>query len=100
RAQRGIYADQVIARLRPALARIAGAPTFLQPVQDLRIGGRPASSQYQYTLQGESFEDPAARAPPLVQKLRAVPGLVDVTSDQQDRGLEASLVIDRDTASR
>src|SRR6185369_14625397 len=79
---------------------IAGAPTFLQPVQDLRVGGRPSSSQYQYTLQGESFDELASWAPKLVQKLRTVPGLADVTSDQQDRGLEASLVIDRDTASR
>jgi multidrug efflux pump len=100
RDERGIDADQVIARLRPALARIAGAPTFLQPVQDLRVGGRPSSSQYQYTLQGESFEELSSWAPKLVQKLRTVPGLADVTSDQQDRGLEASLVIDRDTASR
>src|SRR6185369_12953939 len=79
---------------------IAGAPTFLQPVQDLRVGGRPSSSQYQYTLHGESFDELSSWAPKLVQKLRTVPGLADVTSDQQDRGLEASLAIDRDTASR
>jgi multidrug efflux pump len=100
RDQRQLDADGVIARLRPRLATVAGAPTFLQPVQDLRIGGRPSSSQYQYTLQGESFGELAKWAPRLVQKLRTVDGLADVTSDQQDRGLEASLVIDRDTASR
>ncbi len=100
RDERDLDADGVIGRLRPKLATVAGAPTFLQPVQDLRIGGRPSSSQYQYTLQGESFEELAKWAPRLVQKLRGVPGLADVTSDQQDRGLEASLVIDRDTASR
>jgi multidrug efflux pump len=100
RGERGLDADQVVARLRPSLARIPGAPTFLQPVQDLRVGGRPSSSQYQYTLQGESFDELASWAPKLVQRLRTVPGLADVTSDQQDRGLEAALVIDRDTAAR
>jgi len=100
RDERDLDADSVIGRLRPRLAAIPGAPTFLQPVQDLRIGGRPSSSQYQYTLQGDRFDELAAWAPKLVQKLRTVPGLADVTSDQQDRGLEASLVIDRDTASR
>jgi multidrug efflux pump len=99
-SERDLTADEVIARLRPGLAKIAGAPTFLQPVQDLRIGGRPSSSQYQYTLQGENIDDVAKWAPRLVQRLRSVPGLVDVTSDQQDRGLEATLEIDRDTASR
>ena len=87
-------------QVAPRLATVAGAPTFLQPVQDLRIGGRPSSSQYQYTLQGESYAELARWAPRLVQRLRTVPGLADVTSDQQDRGLEASLVIDRATASR
>src|SRR4029078_2669101 len=100
RDERSIDADGVIGRLRGPLATIAGAPTFLQPVQDLRVGGRPSSSQYQYTLQGERFDELAAWAPKLVQKLRTVPGLADVTSDQQDRGLEASLAIDCDTASR
>jgi multidrug efflux pump len=100
RDERQLDADQVIARLRPRLATVPGAPTFLQPVQDLRIGGRPSSSQYQYTLQGESFPELARWAPRLVQRLRSVPGLADVTSDQQDHGLEASLVIDRDTAAR
>jgi multidrug efflux pump len=100
RDERALDADGVIARLRPGLATVAGAPTFLQPVQDLRVGGRPSSSQYQYTLQGDRFDELSAWAPRLVQKLRTVEGLADVTSDQQDRGLEASLVIDRDTASR
>src|SRR5262249_39779759 len=93
RDERGLDADGVIARLRPALAAIPGAPTYLQPVQDLRIGGRPSSAQYQYTLQGERTEDLAVWAPRLVERLRHAPGLVDVTSDQQDRGLEASLAI-------
>ena len=98
--ERRLSADEVIGRLRPRLATIPGAPTFLQPVQDLRIGGRPSSSQYQYTLQGEQVRELAVWAPRLVEKLRGVPGLADVTSDQQDRGLEATLAIDRATASR
>jgi multidrug efflux pump len=100
RGERTATADEVIGRLRPQLAAIPGAPTFLQPIQDLRIGGRPASSQYQYTLQGESVTELSTWAPRLVRKLREAPGLADVTSDQQDRGLEATLVIDRDTAAR
>jgi multidrug efflux pump len=100
RSERATDADGIIARLRPGLASVPGAPTFLQPVQDLRIGGRPSSSQYQYTVQGESVTELAKWAPRLVQKLRSAPGLADVTSDQQDRGLEATLAIDRDTASR
>jgi multidrug efflux pump len=100
RDERGLSADEVIGRLRPRLTTIPGAPTFLQPVQDLRIGGRPSSSQYQYTLQGEQLRELAVWAPRLVEKLRGVPGLADVTSDQQDRGLEATLAIDRTTAAR
>ena len=98
--QRTASASEVIARLRKKLARVAGAPTFLQPVQDLRIGGKISNALYQYTLQGESYVELNKWAPVVVQKLRTLPQLVDVSSDQQDRGLQASLVIDRDTASR
>ena len=71
-----------------------GAPTFLQPVQDLRIGGRMGNALYQYTLQGENLAD-LNLGPALLQKLRTLPQLTDVNSDQQDKGLEATLVIDR-----
>ncbi len=93
-------ARQVIARLRRKLAQIAGAPTYLQPVQDLRIGGFASAALYQYTLRGENLEELNAWGPRVLQKLRTLPQLVDVNSDQQDKGLQASLVIDRDTAYR
>jgi multidrug efflux pump len=98
--QRALSADQVIARLRRRLAAVPGAPTFLQAVQDLRVGGRLSNAQYQYTLQGESVGDLVTWAPRVEQRLRTLPELRDVSSDQQDKGLEASLVIDRDTAAR
>ena len=98
--ERDVDADGVIARLRGPLARIPGAPTFLQSVQDLRIGGRPGSAQFQFTLQAEKLEELAHWGPKLLARLRREPGLADVNSDQEDQGLEASLVVDRDTASR
>jgi len=73
---------------------------FLQSVQDIRVGGRVTGSLYQYTLQGENLTDLLAWAPRMLDKLKGLPELRDVASDQQNRGLEASLVIDRDTASR
>jgi multidrug efflux pump len=98
--ERQLDADQVIGRLRPQLATVPGAPTFLQPVQDIRIGGRPSSSQYQFAVQGADTAELSRWAPRLAQRLRTLPGLADVATDQQDRGLEATLTIDRDTASR
>ena len=97
---RKVTADQVIARLRKKLAQVPGATLYLQSVQDLRIGGRASSSQYQFTLQGDNLDDLKVWAPQVQTKMRTLPGLVDVISDQQDRGLSASLVVDRDTAAR
>jgi multidrug efflux pump len=99
-AERKLSADQVIGRLRPRLAQVVGAPTFLQAVQDLRVGGRASNAQYQFTLQGDSVPDLNAWAPRIVQRLRGLRQVVDVSSDQQDRGQQASVVIDRNTASR
>ena len=93
-------AQQVIARLRKKLAVVPGAPAFLQPVQDLRIGGRIGAALYQYTLQGESLAELNTWGPRVLAKLRSLPQLTDVSSDQQTKGLEANLVIDRPTASR
>ena len=90
----------MIARLRGKLAQVPGAPTYLQSVQDLRIGGRMGNAQYQYTLQGDNFSELNAWAPRVEQRLRTLPQLADVSSDQQDKGLQATLVIDRRTASR
>jgi len=98
--ERKLTADQVIARLRPKLAAIPGAPTFLQSVQDLRVGGRASNAQYQYTLQGEDVHDLEAWAPRVSSRLSALPQLVDFNSDQQDKGHQTSLVIDRSSASR
>ncbi|MEO7145770.1 MAG: multidrug efflux RND transporter permease subunit [Bryobacteraceae bacterium] len=99
-SERKLSTDQVIARLRPKLAHIPGATLYLQISQDLRIGGHSTASQYQYTLQGDNLADLNQWAPRVYQKLRTLPGLVDVNSDQQIRGLQAGLVIDRTTASR
>ncbi|HVP81304.1 MAG TPA: multidrug efflux RND transporter permease subunit [Thermodesulfobacteriota bacterium] len=98
--QRKATAGQVITRLRRKLARVPGAPTYFQPVQDLRIGGRLGPALYQYTLQGDNLAELNAWAPRVLQRMRTLPMLVDVSSDQQDKGLQVSVVIDRSTASR
>jgi multidrug efflux pump len=98
--ERKLSADAIIARLRPQLAKVPGATLYLQSVQDLRIGGRPSAAQYQYTLRGEDVRELEAWAPKVLERMRKIPGLVDVNSDQQIKGLEASLTIDRSTASR
>jgi multidrug efflux pump len=72
----------------------------MQPVQELRVGGRQSNALYQYTLQGESFQDVGLAAPVMLAKMREMRELTDVNSDQQDKGLQTKLVIDRDTASR
>ena len=98
--ERKVSADQVIARLRPKLSVVPGATLYMQSAQDLTIGGRQSQAQYQYTLQGESLKELNEWSPKLLQKLRAMPQLRDVNTDQQDKGLQANVVIDRDTAAR
>ncbi|HVI09378.1 MAG TPA: multidrug efflux RND transporter permease subunit [Candidatus Binatia bacterium] len=93
-------ADDVINRLRGKLAVVPGATLIMQSYQDLTIGGRFGNAQYQYTLQSSNLDDLNAFAPRLLEKLKALPQLRDQNSDQQDKGLEANLVVDRDTASR
>jgi multidrug efflux pump len=95
-----VTADDVINRLRGKLAVVPGATLILQSAQDLTIGGRFGNAQYQYTLQSANLDDLNNWAPRLLQKLRTLPELRDQNSDQQDKGLQAKLVIDRDTASR
>ena len=97
---RKLTADQIIARLRPKLGRLPGASLFLQPVQDLRVGGRSSGAQYQYTLEGDDSAELLQWAPRVTQKLRTLPELVDVNTDQQNKGLQELLVVDRATASR
>src|SRR5438094_5055297 len=99
-AERQLSANQVMARLRGKLARVPGARLFMQAFQDLRVGGRLSGAQYQFTLQGDNVRELNEWAPRVLNKMRSLPILTDVNSDQQDRGLEASLVIDRSTASR
>jgi multidrug efflux pump len=93
-------ADDVINRLRGKLAVVPGATLFLQVQQDLTIGGRYGQAQYQYTIQGEDLNELNNWGPLLLQKMRSLQELRDVNTDQQDKGLQAQLVIDRDTASR
>ena len=95
-----VSADDVINRLRGKLAVVPGATLILQSAQDLTIGGRFGNAQYQYTLQSANLDDLNTWAPRLLQKLKTLPELRDQNSDQQDKGLQAKLVIDRDTASR
>jgi len=98
--ERKASADQVISSLRGKLAHVPGATLYLQSAQDLQIGGRMGNAQYQYTLQSESLADLNLWAPKVLAKLRQLRQLKDVNTDQQNRGLEARLVIDRDTAAR
>ena len=100
-SERDVSADQVIARLRPKLAQVPGAMLFLQAVQDIRVGGRQGNAQYQFTLQADSLPDLYTWGPRLTQALQADTSVItDVDSDQQQRGLQLNLTIDRDAASR
>jgi multidrug efflux pump len=98
--ERKISSSDVINRLRPKLTSVPGATVFLQAGQDLRIGGRQSSAQFQYTIQSDSLDDLVKWGPQLLQQMRKLPGFTDVNTDQQNSGLQASLVYDRDTASR
>jgi multidrug efflux pump len=99
-AERKATMDQVVTRLREKLNHEPGANLFLVPFQDIRIGGRQASAAYQFTLQADELEDLRTWEPKVRQALMRLPELADVNSDQQDRGVQTSLVIDRDAAAR
>ncbi len=98
--ERKLSADQVIGRLRKGLGSVPGAPAYLQSVQDVRVGGRLSGAQYQYTLRGDNLDELMAWAPRVEGQLRSLPGVVDVSSDQQVKGLQSMIAIDRSTASR
>jgi multidrug efflux pump len=98
--QRKDTLDQILARLRPALSKEPGANLFLNPIQDLRAGGRQTEATQQFTLRADDLNELRTWAPKLEAALRDVPELTDVSSDQQDRGLQMTLVIDRLTAAR
>ena len=99
-AQRNATSSQIIDRLRPKLLSVSGANTFMQAGQDLRIGGRQSSAQYQYTIQSDNLQDLVQWGPVLLQQMRKIRLLTDVNTDQQNSGLQAMLTYDRATASR
>jgi hydrophobe/amphiphile efflux-1 (HAE1) family protein len=100
RNERTATADQIINRLRPQLAKVPGVTLFLQAAQDVSMGGRPARSQFQYTLQDADLDELGAWSPLMLEKLRTLPELRDVATDQQSNATTAVLTIDRDTAGR
>jgi multidrug efflux pump len=91
---------QVIARLRREMAAVPGATLFFQASQDIRVGGRQSNAQYQYTLQGDDLDELNQWAPKITAALQQLPSLTDVNSDQQNKGLETDLQIDRAAAAR
>ena len=99
-SQRNASAAQIIDRLRPQLAKVPGAATYLQAVQDIRIGGRMTAALYQYTLSAETMADLQKYGPELLDRMRKAPGFSDVNTDLQDKGLQALLTYDRPTAER
>ena len=100
RAVRGVDTDQVMARLRKQLTRVAGAVMFLQPVQDVRAGGRSAGGLYQYTLQSDTLDDLRKWVPRITLALQRRPELADVNTDQQDSGRQIAVTVDRDSSMR
>jgi multidrug efflux pump len=99
-AQRSVRADEVIRRLQPELTKVAGITLYMQPVQDLSIEDRISRNQYQFTMESPDGEALAAWVPRLVERLHQSPQITDVASDLQDRGLQAYVDIDRDSAGR
>jgi multidrug efflux pump len=98
--RKGVAAQAVIARLRPQLARVTGISLFLNPVQDLRMGGRQSNSAYQYTLKSDNGADLKQWASRLAEAMKRQPALTDVDTDQNDTAVEVYVDIDKDTASR
>jgi multidrug efflux pump len=98
--QRKISADLIIARLRPKLIKIPGATLYLQAAQDLRVGGRQSNAQYQFTMQGDNLDDLNLFAPKMVEEFRTIPIISDVSSDQQNLGLQSMIQYDRSTSAR
>ncbi len=100
RDQRSATASEIIRRLQPELAKVNGITLYMQPVQDLTVEDRVSRTQYQYSMEDADAQELSAWAPRLVDELRRLPSMRDVATDQQNGGLKAELVIDRDTASR
>ena len=100
RQKTGDSAEVIINRLRPKVSGMPGVQLYLQSSQELRIGGRSSATQYQYSLTTDNLKDLSEWAPKLMAAMAKLPQLKDVATDQQEQGLRAQLVIDRDTASR
>jgi multidrug efflux pump len=101
KSQRDVSADQVVARLRPKLARVTGASLFLNPVQDFRMGGRQSNASYQYTLKADNLADLRNWALKLSDTMKTQQDILqDVNTDQEDHGLQAFVTVDRDKAGR
>jgi multidrug efflux pump len=99
-AERKVSAAQIIDRLRPKLGRLPVASAFLQAAQDLRLGGRSSNAMYQYTIQADNVEDLFTWGPRILKEMQHLPGLQDVSSDQQNGGLDELLTYDRVTAAK
>jgi multidrug efflux pump len=99
-AERNVSAAEIINRLRPQLNRLPVASAFLQPVQDLRIGGRSSNAMYQYTLQSDTVQDLSKWGPIMLNEMKRLPGFQDVSSDQQNGGLDELMTYDRVTAAK
>src|SRR6267378_2279198 len=100
RDERSANAQQIIARLRPKLEKVQGARLFMQAAQDVRLGGRATRTQFEYTLQDANLAELNEWAPKILDKMKTLPQLRDVATDQQTQGTTLTLTIDRDTASR
>ena len=100
RNQRDVTADQIIRRLQPKLDQVEGAKLYLQAAQDVRVGGRASRTQYQYTLQDSDLDELNQWSPKVLAKLKTLPELRDVATDQQIAGTTLTLKVDRDQASR
>ncbi|PZA14023.1 acriflavine resistance protein B [Rhodopseudomonas palustris] len=100
RDERSASAQEIIARLRPKLNKVEGARLFMQAAQDVRLGGRPTRTQFEYTLQDANLAELNEWAPKVLTKMQSLPQLRDVATDQQTEGTTLTLTIDRDTASR
>jgi HAE1 family hydrophobic/amphiphilic exporter-1 len=100
RSERDASAQQVIARLRPKLEKVEGARLYMQAAQDVRLGGRPTRTQFEFTLQDANLAELNEWAPKILAKMQTLPQLRDVATDQQTQGTTLELNINRDTASR
>jgi HAE1 family hydrophobic/amphiphilic exporter-1 len=100
RSERDASAQQIISRLRPKLEQVEGARLFMQAAQDVRLGGRPTRTQFEFTLQDANLEELNEWAPKILSKMQTLPQLRDVATDQQSKGTTLELKINRDTAAR